>query len=49
MREKESWLHKLLTWLKIIGPYEVSKKDMCINARNTCNRKCDSCAWKEDD
>lgn len=45
MNEKESWIIRLLRWLKIIKPAEVDKNEMCKRASSICNKNCDSCIW----
>ena len=45
---KESWLYRLLKWLKLIKTHNVSKKEMCERAKDICNKKCESCAWYEE-
>lgn len=45
--KKESWFYKLLKWLGLIKTYEVSKKQMCENAKPICDKNCETCAWNE--
>lgn len=45
--KRESWFYKLLKWLGLIKECEISKKEMCENAKSTCDRNCDGCAWYE--
>ena len=45
--KKESWFYRLLKFLGVIKSQEVSKKEMCENAKSVCNKDCDSCAWYE--
>lgn len=45
--KKESWIRRLLKRLGLIKTYEVSKKEMCENAKSVCNRNCETCAWRE--
>ena len=45
--KKESWIHRFLKWIGLIKTQEVSKKEMCENAKSICNRNCESCAWYE--
>ncbi len=35
----------LLVKVGIIETYEISKEEMCKNARNICNKNCEACAW----
>ena len=44
--KRESWLYRLLKRLGLIKTYEVSKKEMCENAKSICSRRCDNCVWK---
>lgn len=37
----------LFAWLAKNNVKEVSKKDMCENAKSICNGECESCAWHE--
>ena len=46
--EKESWFYKLLRWLGLIKPYEISKSEMCERAKSVCSGKCSECAWNGD-
>ena len=39
--------YRLLKWIGMIKTYEVSKKEMCKNAKSVCNKNCESCAWNE--
>lgn len=43
------FLEWLLEKLGIIETYEISKEEMCKNARNTCDKNCDMCAWNTDE
>ena len=43
------FLEWLLEKLGIIETYEISKEEMCKNARNICDKNCEMCAWKGDD
>lgn len=45
--KKESLFHRFLKWIGLIKTYEVSKKEMCENAKSVCNGNCESCAWHE--
>ena len=45
--KKESWFYRLLKFLGVIKSQEVSKKEMCENAKSVCNKDCESCAWYE--
>ena len=36
----------LLEKLGIIETYEISKEEMCKNARDICDKNCEMCAWK---
>lgn len=47
MRKRRSLLYRLLKWLGFIKEYEVSKKEMCEQAKSICNGNCDTCAWYE--
>lgn len=47
MREKESFIIRLLRFFGLIETVEVSKKDMCESAKSICSHECDSCAWRE--
>lgn len=45
MEEYENiWIH-ILKRLGIITRIEISKEDMCRQARNVCNHNCEDCAW----
>ena len=44
---KESLFIRLLKQIGLIKTYEISKKEMCENAKSVCNRNCESCAWYE--
>lgn len=46
---KESLLTKILKFFGIIKEVEISKKEMCEAAKDSCNRHCEFCAWKDDD
>ncbi len=39
----------LLKKLGIIKTYEISKEEMCKNARNICNKNCKMCAWNTEE
>ena len=49
----ENWFEKVLRyafmWMGLIEEYEVSKKEMCENAKSTCNKDCEHCAWNTED
>ena len=42
-------LRYALKWLGFIEDYEVTKKEMCENAKSTCNKNCEHCAWNTED
>lgn len=42
------FLNWLLEKLGIIETYEISKEEMCKNARNMCDNNCEMCAWNTD-
>lgn len=44
---KESFIYRLLQRIGLIKTREVSKKEMCENAKLVCNKNCESCAWRE--
>ena len=48
MKQKNKFV-KFFEWLlkklRIIETHEISKEEMCKNARNVCNKNCESCAW----
>ena len=37
----------LFTWIVKSNTKEISKKDMCENAKCICDGECESCAWHE--
>lgn len=37
----------LFSWIQGSTNREISKKEMCENAKSICNNQCDSCAWNE--
>jgi hypothetical protein len=39
----------LLEKLGIIKTYEISKEEMCKNARDICNKNCKMCAWNTEE
>lgn len=45
MTEKENIIIRFLKWLGLIKERPISKSEMCKQAQNVCNHKCDSCAW----
>ena len=46
--KKESWFYRLLKRIGLIETHEISKKEMCENAKSVCNKNCESCAWEDD-
>lgn len=47
--KKESWFYRLLKWLGLVKTYEVSKKEICEQAKFMCNKDCKHCAWYEEE
>ena len=45
MTERENIFIRVLKRLGIITEFEVSKEDMCKQARSICNHDCEHCAW----
>ena len=43
------FLEWLLKKLGIIETYEISKEEMCKNARDICDKNCKMCAWNTED
>ena len=37
----------LFTWITMGNKREISKKEMCENAKSICNGDCETCAWHE--
>ena len=37
----------LFTWITHGNKREISKKEMCENAKSVCNGNCETCAWHE--
>lgn len=44
---RESFIYRLLQRIGLIKTHEVSKKEMCENAKLVCNKNCERCAWRE--
>lgn len=42
---KDNLLIRVLKWLGIIVEKEISKQEMCENAKSICNKRCSDCAW----
>lgn len=52
MREKESWLYRLLKRIGLIKTYELTKEEKEENCRwacasGVCTKACDRCLWGE--
>lgn len=47
--KKESWFIRFLKKIGLVKTYEVSKKEMCEQAKGICNNECESCAWHTQD
>lgn len=47
IQHKENLLVKFLKWIGIIKEYEVNKAEMCKEAQDICDHKCENCAWNE--
>lgn len=45
--KKESWFYRFLKRIGLIKTHEISKKEMCEQAKSICNRNCEQCAWNE--
>ena len=47
MNEKENIFIRFFKWIGLIEKRPVNKSEMCKQAQDICNKKCDECIWAE--